>query len=101
MYSLVGENSCISLSKCRKRGDERNHSYKSPIYTADTSFVLLKHFKVSPANNSVKYLCGTTEHQYLTTIPTMRVGKANYYILPLEEPASVLLLIISRSVSCR
>lgn len=63
----------------------RNHSYKNTIYTEDTSFVLFKYFKVTPANNSVKYLPGTTEHQSLTTISTIRQGKANYYILPLEK----------------
>lgn len=97
---LGGENSCISHSKCRKENVIRNHSYKSTTDTADTSFVLFKYFKVTPANNSVKYLSGTTEHQYLTTISTLRDGRANYYILPLEKSSPVHLLIISQSVSC-
>lgn len=78
----------------------RNHSYKSTIYSADTSFILFKYLEVTPANNSVKYLSETTGHQYLTTVSTIKDGKANAYILPLKKPSAAHLLITSPSASC-
>ena len=63
-------------------------THKSTIYTEDTSFVLLKYFEVTPANNSVKYFSGTMRHQYLTTSTTIRDGKANYYIFTFREALS-------------
>lgn len=99
MNSLVGKILAFHIPNA-ERNVMRNHSYKSTTYTADTSFILFKYFEVAPANNSVKDLSGTTEHQDLTTISTIRDGKANDYILPLEKPSPVHLLIISQSVSC-
>ena len=65
MNSLVGKILAFHIPNAEENV-MRNHSYKSTTYTADDSFILFKYFEVTPANNNVKYLSGTTEYQYLT-----------------------------------
>lgn len=75
----------------------RNHSYKTTIYTENPSCFQIV---CTPANNSVIYLSGIMGQQYVSILSTVKDGKANYYILPLEKSSPVHLLIISQSVSC-
>lgn len=93
-----GESSCYSHSKCKKK---KGTLWKLKVLYMQKTLpsLLKKHFKVTPASNNVKYLFGARRHQYLTTGSTIRDGKANYYILPLERTSAVHLLIISQSVS--
>ena len=94
MNSLMGKVLAIHIPNARYI-----MKTQSTIYTEDTSFPKKKYFKVTPANNNVKYLFGARRHQYLTTSSILRDGKTNYYILPLERPSAVHLLIISQYVS--